>query len=190
AVCVDFTDVLGLGDPRHLQPVATAGGPLLVPVDRATVELVWSDGGYPAHGAYRDYHRRSARDHHPWANDGAVYAPERAAAQARADAADFVARVRERVAGGGLAVCALDTELLGHWWYEGVGWLEAVVDEAGRQGLEIVRLDDALEEADPAPMPPGHHGVTTWGTPGDLTTWSSPAVADLAVAARDAELRV
>jgi 1,4-alpha-glucan branching enzyme len=115
AACVDFTDVLGLGDPRHLRPVATAGGPLLVPVDRATVELVWSDRGYPAHGAYRDYHRRNARDHHPWANDGAVYAPERAAAQARADASDFVARVRKRVAGGGLAVCALDTELLGHW---------------------------------------------------------------------------
>ena len=48
AVCVDLTDVLGRGDPRHLRPLATEGGPLLVPIDRATVELVWSDGGYPA----------------------------------------------------------------------------------------------------------------------------------------------
>ena len=42
-------------------------------------------------------------------------------------------------------MCALDTELLGHWWYEGVAWLAAVVDEAARQGLALTRLDDALE---------------------------------------------
>ena len=58
---------------------------------------------------------------------------------------DFVARVRERVAGGGVCVCALDTELLGHWWYEGVHWLHAVIDEAARQGLTLTTLDDALE---------------------------------------------
>jgi 1,4-alpha-glucan branching enzyme len=32
--------------------------------------------------------------------------------------------------------------------------------------------------------------VTTWGTPRDLSTWSGPGVADVAFAARDAELRV
>ena len=42
---------------------------------------------------------------------------------------------RGRVAGGGLLCCALDTELLGHWWYEGPVWLAAVLDEAPRQGL-------------------------------------------------------
>ena len=39
--------------------------------------------------------------------------------------------------GGGLVVCALDTELLGHWWYEGIAWLAAVVEECARQGLEL-----------------------------------------------------
>jgi 1,4-alpha-glucan branching enzyme len=191
AVCVDLTDVLGRGDARQLGPIATEGGPLLVPIDRATVELVWSDAGYPAHGAYRDYHRRSARDHHPWANDGSVYDPARAAARARADAADFVARVRERLADGGLAVCALDTELLGHWWYEGPLWLEAVVDAAAREGLEIVALDEALAHVEPAPpldLDPDH--ATTWGTPRDLATWSGPPAAGPAWAARVAELRV
>jgi 1,4-alpha-glucan branching enzyme len=190
ATCVDLTDVLGHGDARHLQPLRTEAGPLLVPVDRETMDLVWSDDGYPAHAAYRDYHHRTARDHHPWANDGSVYDPARAASQARADAADFVARTRARLAGGGLAVCALDTELLGHWWHEGPQWLEAVVDEAGRAGLEVVRLDEALEEAEPAPALPVSDRVTTWGTPRDLSTWSAPAVADLALQARAAELRV
>ena len=45
-------------------------------------------------------------------------------------ARDFVARVSGRVADGGVCVCALDTELLGHWWYEGVHWLSAVVEQA------------------------------------------------------------
>ena len=46
---------------------------------------------------------------------------------------------------------AVDTELLGHWWYEGLEWLAAVVEECSRQGLELVRLDDALEAHEPAP---------------------------------------
>ena len=83
--------------------------------------------------AYRDHHHRTARDHHPWANDGAVYDPARAAEQAARDAADFVARVAGRVRDGGLCVCALDTELLGHWWHEGPQWLELVVAEATRE---------------------------------------------------------
>jgi 1,4-alpha-glucan branching enzyme len=191
AVCVDLTDVLGPGSERHLQPIATEGGPLLVPIDRATIELVWSDGGYPAHGAYRDYHRRTERDHRPWANDGSVYDVGRAAARARADGADFVARVMERVRGGGLAVCALDTELLGHWWHEGPLWLEAVLDAAARDGLEVVALDDALSGVDPAPpLALDRDDVTTWGTPRDLATWSGPPAAPLAWAARVAELRV
>ena len=177
ATCVDFTDVLGHGDARHLRPLGTDAGPVLVPVDRATMDLVWSDAGYPSHAAYRDYHHRTARDHHPWANDGAVYQPARASARAR-------------VADGGLAVCALDTELLGHWWYEGPQWLEAVVDEADRAGLALVPLDAALAEIEPGPPLPATGRVTTWGSPRDLSTWSGPAVADLAVQARDAELRV
>ncbi len=191
AVCVDLTDVLGgPGAPGHLRPLGTHAGPLLVPIDRQTMELVWSDDGYPAHGAYRDYHHRTTHDHHPWAIDGSVYDRDRAREQARADATRFVAAARERVAGGGLSVCALDTELLGHWWYEGLDWLAAVLDEAGRQGLRIVHLDEALADpgidaAEPVDLP-----TTSWGTRRDLSTWDAPAVADLAWQARAAELAV
>lgn len=190
ATCVDLTDVLGYGDPRQLRPRRTEAGPLLVPIDRATIELVWSERGYPSNGAYRDYHHRSTHDHHPWAVDGSVYDPARARAQARDDAADFVTRTRARVADGGLAVCALDTELLGHWWYEGVWWLEAVVEECRTQGLDLVHLDDAIAEIDPADPLPADRRVTTWGTPRTLHTWDGPQVADLAWSARAAELAV
>jgi 1,4-alpha-glucan branching enzyme len=190
ATCVDLTDVFGPGDPRHLRPLASEAGPLLVPVDRVAVDLVWAPRGYPSHAAYRDHHHRTARDHHPWANDGAVYDPARAAEQAESDAADFVARVARRVRDGGLCVCALDTELLGHWWHEGPRWLELVVAEATRAGLELVHLDDALGDCDPVPAGEAGERVTTWGTPRDLSTWSGPRVADLAWAARAAELDV
>jgi 1,4-alpha-glucan branching enzyme len=188
AVCVELTDVLGPGDERHLRPIASPGGPLLAPIERGLIDLVWSPRGYPSAAAYRDSHRLTERHHNPWANDGAVYDPARALAQARADAADFVAQAAERLRAGGLAICALDTELLGHWWHEGPLWLGAVVEECAERGLALVHLDEALAECEPAPPPAGLDRVTTWGTPRDLSTWSGPAVADLAWQARRAEL--
>ncbi len=189
ATCVDLTDVLGLGAPEQLHPLRSEDGPLLVPVDREVVELVWSDGGYPAHGTYRDYHHHTIHHHRPWNNAGGAYDRRAARNLAAEHAAQFVARVSERVGEGGLCVCALDTELLGHWWHEGPWWLDAVVEEAVAQGLALTSLDEALARHEPAAAPE-RLPVTSWGTPRDLATWSGPAVADLAWAARGAELRV
>ena len=158
--CVELTRRHGLGAREHLRPLLGDSGVALLPINRATISLVWSDAGYPADGAYRDYHHHTVHHHNPWRNDGGAYDHALARSRAREHAADFVARTRERLRrdgeglpGGGLAVCALDTELLGHWWYEGVAWLEAVIEECAGQGLELVRLDDdALERFEPAPV--------------------------------------
>jgi 1,4-alpha-glucan branching enzyme len=153
------------------------------------MSLVWSGDGYPSAGAYRDSHRRTTRDHQVWANHGGPYDFEAAVALSREHAADFVRRVRERVRDGGVCVCALDTELLGHWWYEGVHWLRGVVDEAARQGLRLTTPDDGLERHEPAPAP-AELPVSTWGASGDMRTWSGPPVADIAFSARAAELKL
>jgi 1,4-alpha-glucan branching enzyme len=189
ATCVELTGLLGLGDPRHLHPLWATGGPVLWPLDRATVALVWGRDGYPSRAPYRDSHRLTTHRHHAWRNDAAPYDHGAALAQARADAAEFVGHVRRRVAGGGVCVCALDTELLGHWWYEGVHWLGAVLEESQRQGLALTTLDDALHRHEPTPAP-DDLGVTSWGAGGDLHTWSGPQVAALAWPARTAELRL
>jgi 1,4-alpha-glucan branching enzyme len=205
-VCVELTNRFGLGSSAHLRPIATESGVLLVPIDRATMSLVWSDRGYPADGTYRDYHHHTAHQHNPWNNRGGVYDHEQALALAQRHAADFVARTQARLrragedaaggaplADGGLVVCALDTELLGHWWYEGIDWLGAVVEECARQGLSLVRLDDALERCRPATNMPQENGdwqASSWGQDGDLSTWSAPAVADMAFAMRVGELEV
>jgi 1,4-alpha-glucan branching enzyme len=174
--------------PGGSGPLLTEAGLVLWPIDRPTIALVWSEEGYPARPAYRDYHGHTTFRHHAWRNDGAPYDHAAALAQAALDAADFVERVRARVEGGGVCVCALDTELLGHWWYEGVAWLAAVVDEAARQGLALCTLDDALERHEPRALE-AELPVSSWGEGGDLRTWSGPAVAELAFAARTAELR-
>jgi 1,4-alpha-glucan branching enzyme len=189
AGCVELTRLFGAGDPRHLRPLRSEDGPLLWPVDRLIMDLVWSQGGYPSRAAYRDYHHHTPHRHRPWSTDGGAYDADRARHQAREDAADFVARARERVRAGGVCVCALDTELLGHWWYEGPWWLDSVLDEAARQGLALTSLDAAPEYVEPAPAP-AQLPVSSWGDGGDLRTWSSPHVAEVAWQARRAELRV
>ena len=188
AVCVELTRRFGLGDARQLRPLVTEAGPVLWPVDRQTMALVWSQGGYPSRSAYRDHHGLTPHHHRVWRNDGGPYDASAAQAQAGEDARDFVARAAARVHHGGVCVCALDTELLGHWWYEGVWWLAAVIEEAARQDLRLTTLDDALERHEPEPAPPDL-GVTSWGAGGDLRTWSGPAVAELAWLTRTAELR-
>jgi 1,4-alpha-glucan branching enzyme len=215
ATCVELTGRFGVGAPEHLRPLVGDSGVTLVPIDRATMDLVWSDDGYPADAVYRDYHHHTIHHHTPWANDGEPYDHARALARTREHAADFVRRTIARLRkagsglpGGGLVVCALDTELLGHWWYEGVDWLSAVVELCASEGLELVALDDALERfdaasasawRDPQAAPAAarraagfleSRQASSWGSHGDLSTWSGPSVAEVAFALRAAELEV
>ena len=74
AFCVDQTR--GRRASTTCDPVATEAGPVAVPIDWPTVELVWNDSdGYPAHDTYRDYHRRTVHDLKPWNNGGAPVRP-------------------------------------------------------------------------------------------------------------------
>jgi 1,4-alpha-glucan branching enzyme len=184
AFCVDQTDAFGLGAPEHLQPIATDAGPVAIPIDWATVRLVWDERtGYPAHGTYRDYHARTVHDLRPWSNAGGAYRREEARTLAHEHAGHFLDHVAER---GGLVCCALDTELLGHWWYEGTDWLRGVLDQAADRGVDLVTLPAALDGVEPVQRP---LAASSWGTPKDLSTWDSPRVAELCFAARSAELR-
>ncbi len=194
SVCVDQTDAHGAGAPEQLEPVITEAGVVAVPIDWATVALVWNDRtGYPVHDTYRDYHRRTVHDLRPWSNHGTPYDPAAAAALAREHARDFVARCIGRLdtyradrGRAGLLCCALDTELLGHWWYEGQIWLRAVLAEAGAQGLDLVRMGEGVERVGTVER---ELAASSWGSSKDFSTWDSPLVAELAFEARRAELR-
>jgi 1,4-alpha-glucan branching enzyme len=165
--CVDWSR---LGVTR---PSRTDAGTVLIPLDRAGMDLVWHPDGYPAHGDYRNTNRRTAHGHQAWAVDGEPYDPERGHARARAHAEAFVAAVAEG------AVLAFDTELFGHHWHEGVTFLERVLEIA-----DVVPVGEGDPVPAPADVPP-----TSWGEGRDLRTWSAPAAGGLAWEQRRAELR-
>jgi 1,4-alpha-glucan branching enzyme len=184
AFCVDQTGVDGFD---QLLPVATEAGPVAVPIDWETVQLVWDgESGYPAHSTYRNYWGRTVHDLRPWSNAGQPYDRAAALELAREHARDFVTRVAGRLEQGGLLCCALDTELLGHWWYEGQAWLAAVLEEAEVQGVRLVTVSEGIELVEPVAR---ELAPSTWGHGKDFTTWDAPPVAELAFAARAAELR-
>jgi len=192
--CIDQTTSLGLGALDHLEPVLTDAGVVAVPIDWQTVELVWTDcSGYPADPRYRDYHHGTVHHMRPWSIDGEVYSRERAQAAANEHARDFVGRAIARLDAyaaergrPGLLCCAFDTELLGHWWYEGPIWLRAVIEQAAEQGLELATVTEAVARTEPVARP---LAPSTWGTDKDLSTWDSPLVAEAAFRARSGELR-
>ncbi len=179
---------------QALAPVQASAGLVAFTLDWEAVELVWSERGYPSDRAYAEFHRQSAQGIRLWAIGGDPYDPAAARARANSHAEEFVEAVVERLAAfrdqrgsSGLAVFAVDTELLGHWWSEGPIWLDAVLRLAPGRGVRLVTLPQALERHRPEHRPLRE---STWGEGKDLRTWDSPPVADLAWAARRLELRV
>jgi len=177
-----------------LAPLRSPAGPVAFTLDWDSVELVWSRGGYPADGAYQEYHRQSANGIRLWAIGGGPYDPEAARERAVAHAADFARAIaarldafRRRRHRPGLITFAIDTELLGAWWSEGPEWLGALAEAAPDHGVRLVTLAQALRDHEPERRPLGE---SSWGEGKDLRTWDAPAVADLAWGARRLELRL
>lgn len=190
--CVDQSSV---EDPLDaLTPIATEAGPVALPIDWEAISWLWSLDGYPSDGLYADFHRKSLRGTRPWSIAGAPYRPQAADQRARAQAKEFLAAVaaklrrhlaeRER---SGLVVFAVDTELLGHWWWEGPSWLQQVLADAPAHGIETVTLSEALERHRPEARTLQR---SSWGEHKDLSTWDAPEVADLTWASRRLELRL
>ncbi len=110
---------------------------------RSSVQVWSSDYGYPGDGAYLEFHRKRApgglrywrvTDRRLPLDAKLPYEPGVADARARAHAEHFAGLVRdtlrehrERTGHPGVVVAPFDTELFGHWWFEGLLWLEAVL---------------------------------------------------------------
>jgi len=105
----------------------------------------------------------------------APYDAEAAEAQARRDAGDFVARCEAvvRLCAGRMAgarpvmVAAFDAELFGHWWAEGLVWLDAVLDGLAAAGLEAVTAADAASGPREVVTP----AASSWGEGGHGSVW-------------------
>jgi 1,4-alpha-glucan branching enzyme len=177
-----------LGRPVGDSPVVAFGRDLQVSY------RVWSPkSGYPGHAAYRDFHtydhvtglkpaRVTGRN---VASDAkAPYDPGRADRVVDGHVADFVEVVRRRLAAEGErigrpahVIAAFDTELFGHWWYEGPLWLERVLRALPAAGIRVGTLSDAVADGftgGPVELPP-----SSWGSGKDWSVWSGEKVADI-----------
>jgi 1,4-alpha-glucan branching enzyme len=193
--CVDQS--AHLADPLDaLAPIATAAGPVALPIDWEAISWLWALDGYPSDPEYAQFDGKSLRGMRLWRIGGGAYDPAAAAASVARQADEFLTAIAERLrrysesrGHRGLLVFAIDTELLGHWWSEGPAWLAAVLGGAAAAGVRLVDLPTALAEHEPrAGAPP--LAASTWGEGKDFRTWDSPPVADLAWAARRLELRL
>ena len=155
---------------------------------------VWSPrSGYPGHACYRDFHsydhltglkpaRVTGRNVAP--DVKAPYDPQRADRAVDGHVADFVDLVRrrlieesERIGRPAHVIAAFDTELFGHWWYEGPSWLERVLTALPEAGVRVGTLGDALSSGligTAVDLP-----ASSWGSGKDWQVWSGPKVADL-----------
>jgi 1,4-alpha-glucan branching enzyme len=155
--------------------------------DPKTTLQVWSrDHGYPGEFQYLEFHKKHfpgglrfwrITDHSGDLGRKQVYDPTIAAEKVGLQAAHFVGLVRDTLDAvkgqGPAAVCSpYDTELFGHWWFEGPMWLEQVAREMHRGGVQAMTLAETLV-AVPATstlqLPEG-----SWGEGGDHRVWLNP----------------
>ena len=175
-------------------PVSCHNGVLAFARDTDTAQQVWSAKyGYPNNTCYREYYsdigfeveHESERmntgiKYHRISAEGQpkrCYDVKKARYQVEQDAVAFVNQCQHRfshVEPTGktpLIVSPYDAELFGHWWFEGIAWLEAVfrlIDEPAVHFMSISCSDYAKH--------PFNHQVltpisSTWGEGGYSHYW-------------------
>ena len=175
--------------------------------DPRTTFQVWSpQHGYPGDFAYLDFHKkRWPGGHRYWKVTGAdlgmdakdAYYPEAAQERSRVHVAHFVQLLADTLGdqaspdGAPLLLCApFDLELFGHWWHEGVQFLENVFRalHAAANGVQAICCEEYLRNFGTAGrirMPEG-----SWGANGDNSVWLNSETSALLSKVYAAELAV
>lgn len=152
---------------------------------------VWSgDSGYPGDPDYLDFHKKYFRSAMRYWRVTDVkadmqykqfYNPTWAANKARVHAKHFVKSLavallhRESHASGPATMCLpFDTELFGHWWYEGPLFLEEVI--RGIHATGIIHTSTASEQLDRV-QPDMEIALpeSSWGENAHHDVWMNPA---------------
>ena len=174
--------------------------------DASTGLQVWSAAhGYPGDYLYREFHRKdSVSGLQYWRITGAdtdlgdkqLYEPAAAFGQVHMHADHFANLVHDLIKGyraehedKGIIVSAYDTELFGHWWFEGVAWLKEVLRRLARS--ETVGLTTAYEYL--VAQPPQEVLTlpeSSWGLGGGHWTWLNPDTEWMWEQIRPAELKM
>ncbi len=158
--------------------------------DPETASRVWSrDLGYPGDPAYLEFHKRHFPGGHKYWRvtdskldlaDKGEYIPEMVEAPLEAQSSHFVQLVNEiAVREDGIVVAPFDTELFGHWWFEGPEWLYRVIKKlySDKSDVRPVKLGEYLDAFPPdevVNLPEGSwgEGGFHWVWLNDWTRWT------------------
>jgi 1,4-alpha-glucan branching enzyme len=164
--------------------VGSSGAKLAVLArDPRTTNQVWSRSkGYPGDGAYLDFHKRhESSGHRYWSvtspsvalESKALYDLPRARERAEEHARHFVwllgQTIREARDPTPVVNALFDTELFGHWWFEGPWFLEHVFRNLVAAGIDCWTASEALERRPPSEEIQVTEG--SWGEGGDHRLW-------------------
>ncbi len=176
------------GEKSTLRPYWIKGSKVAVFArNRETGHQVWSAHyGYPGDFFYREFHRKAPESGGQYwritgkdveLGDKEFYDPDKAMERVEEHARHFVSLVErllsefeEKTGGKGIIVSPYDTELFGHWWFEGVKWLGRVLELMSLRGVETVTLSRFIDsysgERHEIELPEG-----SWGRNSDHSTW-------------------
>ena len=158
-----------------------SGVPFLVR-DEDSGAQVWSRGsGYPGDGRYLEFHKKrfpgGLRYWRVTSSDGdlgqkAPYDPAAARAGLEANAGHFVHRLEASLGSrpeGGFVTALYDTELFGHWWFEGPEWIYLVLKKLSSSTVRPATATSCLENRPPREMVSLPEG--SWGEGGFHSVW-------------------
>ncbi len=155
-----------------------------------TGQQVWSgDFGYPGDLWYREFHRKDGVSGMQYWRIGGpdmdlgnkpIYDPNRAHERTGDHARHFASLVEELLQGYhestgeyGIIASNYDTELFGHWWFEGVDWIKQVLRLlAASESVDLTTASTFIEEHNPdriMALP-----ESSWGSGGNHFTWMNP----------------
>ncbi|MDH7511642.1 MAG: DUF1957 domain-containing protein [Clostridiales bacterium] len=154
--------------------------PFFVRDDKSGAQVWSGKSGYPGDGWYLEFHKK----HFPggmryWRitsngadlGDKQPYDPGRIQERLDENAAHFVDSVAASLSGEdeGVVAALYDTELFGHWWFEGPEWLYRVIKKFYGTKIQPRQANDCLEALRPhvvVSLPEG-----SWGTGGFHWIW-------------------
>ncbi len=150
---------------------------------------VWSiEHGYPGDFDYREFHKKDGvsglqywRVTGPQVNVGVKdwYHPDWAESKVSIHAhhfarmiEDLIREYNERTGKYGVVAAIYDTELFGHWWFEGVRWLGEVLARLARSdGVDLLTASSVVEARPPTDVVSLPEG--SWGMGGNHFTWDN-----------------
>ncbi len=150
---------------------------------------VWSaDGGYPGDFDYREFHKKAGTSGMQyWRVTGVktdlsekdYYHPEWAAYKIEQHAEHFAHMVgdllrdyQQQTGDFGFIASNYDTELFGHWWYEGIAWLGQVLRHlASIRDIKLTTASDFIQRHPPQDVL--NLPESSWGSNGTHFTWDN-----------------